>query len=129
MSRVCADELHLHRHGTSALVELAGEPRSAVWLELGPAGRTLTDREVLDRYHARVLAFVEGAAAHVVWDDARAAWRPSGRVIRCVVEAGPTLEEPVVAILGDSELELGLGDLGRMLEVHGAHICIVFLDS
>jgi hypothetical protein len=130
MSRRLAplDDVHVHRHGNSAVIAFEGEPRSAVWLELGPAARTLTDQEILDRHHQRVLELVEQSATmpQVCWDDASGTWRPYGRVVRCVVEGGPTLHEPLIMI---DELELTLAELGRMLVGHGAHVCMLFLDE
>lgn len=123
-------DVHVHRHGTCAVIELDGEPRAAVWMELGPAARTMTDQEILDHHHRRVLSIVERNATmrgpSVWWDDASESWRPYRCLVRCAAEGGATLDEPVVLI---DELELTLAELGRMLVVHGTHVCMLFLDE
>jgi hypothetical protein len=122
------DDVHVRREGNTALVELPGQPRTVVWIELGPSARTLSDQEILDRHHHHVLATIEqGARApQVYWDDAAGCWRPYGRLVRCALEVGPTLGEPVMVI---DELELTLAELGRMLVEHGAHVGMVFFDD
>ena len=89
---------------------------------------TLDDQQLRDLHDRHILALVDAIpdAPQVRWDDAGRCWRPIGRTVRCAVEAGAALDEPLVVI---DQLELNLAELGRMLAGHGAQICLVFLDE
>jgi hypothetical protein len=121
-------DVRISRDGDAAIIEYPGDPPVLVRIAVGLRARTLTDQEILDLHNQRLLAMTDAmiAAPQVIWDERAGCWRPHGRVVACVVDAGAGLDEPLVAI---DDVELSLGELGRLLAGHGAAVRLLFIDD
>ena len=114
------------RDGNAAVIVHDCAPDVAIRIELGVHAATLSDREVLERYHRKLhgLGAALIADPQLRWDEGLRRWQPSSNALRCVVE--PSQDEPVIYI---DDVELSFAELGSLMAGHGAGICLLFLDD
>lgn len=117
--------VRITRTGTAAVLEHEDIPSLVIRIELGPLAHTVSDREIVTRRDRQLLALAAASIAspQMAWDDAYERWRPRSRALSLVV-ADPA--DPVVLV---DDLVLPIGELGRILASHGAHVFLVFLDD
>ncbi len=126
--RARIDQVRITRDGEDAIVEYVDPGISGVRLTIGPAIRTMSDREILDLLNGvvasqeRLLAdwdrtVVEMPPGERQIDCHRESdqWAPRGDVLRCILDDGGPDGE--ITILIDDK-ELSLREFGRLLLVH-----------
>ena len=123
------DEVRITREpdGETALIEYADDAIGGTDFKLGPALRTMTDAEVLERFNDMLAAMEELRQDYkhlaievpigqpqIEWSEVADQWCARGDVLRCVIHdgGGDDGREPLIEI---DDRRLTWAEFGRML--------------
>ena len=134
------DNVTISREREFAIIQFNDSEGGAVHLRLGSAVELMDDTEILELHNDVVRAQLELAATwrpteiadgrpQIKFDRKFGQWSAEGHVLRCLIENGPTLDEPLIQI---DNHQLSLQAFGALLshfEGWGMRIAFVSEDQ
>lgn len=123
------DEIRITREsdGETALIEYAEENIAATHFKIGPALKSMTDAQVLERFNETIAAMDQARRGYkhvaievpigqpqIEWSERASQWYARGDVLRCAIHdgGGEDGREPLIEI---DEKHLSWSEFGRML--------------